>query len=112
MVRSLDFGSATSTQHRATRITARRGVPLKKDDSDADSNQNAECVVVPYTELSEEALRGVVESYVLREGTEYGEREFSLDQKVAQVLRQLRRSEARIIFDPGSETVDIVVVRI
>ena len=46
--------------------------------------------MVPYTELSEEALRGVVESFVLREGTEYGEREFSLDQKVDHVFRQLR----------------------
>jgi uncharacterized protein len=69
----------------------------------------AEPIVVPYTELSEEALRSVLESFVLREGTEYGERDFSLDQKVAQVLKQLRRGEAQIIFDPGSETVDVVV---
>jgi uncharacterized protein len=66
--------------------------------------------VVPYTELSDEALRGVLESFVLREGTEYGERDFSLDQKVEHVTRQLRRGEARIVFDPESETIDIVVV--
>ena len=66
--------------------------------------------MVPYTELSEDALRGVVESFVLREGTDYGEREFSLDQKVEHVLRQLRRGEARIVFDPATETVGIVVV--
>ncbi len=81
------------------------------DDSRPDSNQSVEPIVVPYSQLSEEALRGVIESFVLREGTEYGEREFSLDQKVAHVLGQLRRGEAQIIFDPGSETVDIVVVR-
>jgi uncharacterized protein len=73
--------------------------------------ENAEPVVVPYTELSEETLRGVLEAFVLREGTEYGERDFSLDQKVAQVIRQLQRGEAQIVFDPESETVDIVVVR-
>jgi uncharacterized protein YheU (UPF0270 family) len=67
-------------------------------------------VVIPYTELSEEALRGVLEAFVLREGTEYGERDVSLDQKVAQVTRQLQRGEAQIVFDPESETVDIVVV--
>jgi len=71
----------------------------------------AEPVVIPYTELSEEALRGVLESFVLREGTEYGERDYSLDQKVAHVIRQLRRGDAQIVFDPGTETVDIVVVR-
>ena len=71
----------------------------------------AEPVVVPYTELSEDALRGVLESFVLREGTEYGARDFSLDEKVAHVLKQLRRGEAQIVFDPGSETVDVVVAR-
>ncbi len=66
--------------------------------------------MVPHTELSEDALRGVVESFVLREGTEYGEKDFSLDQKLAHVIRQLERGEAQIVFDPGSETIDIVVV--
>jgi uncharacterized protein YheU (UPF0270 family) len=69
--------------------------------------EEAEPVVVPYTELSAEALRGVLESFVLREGTDYGEREFSLDEKVAHVLGQLRRGEAWIVFDPESETIDI-----
>jgi uncharacterized protein YheU (UPF0270 family) len=68
-------------------------------------------IVIPHTELSAEALRGVVESFVLREGTDYGEREISLDQKVAQVLRQLERGEAQIVFDAKLETVDIVVSR-
>jgi uncharacterized protein len=66
-------------------------------------------VVIPHRDLSAEALRGVMESFVLREGTDYGERELSLDQKVAQVLRQLERGEAQIIFDAALETVDIVV---
>ena len=51
----------------------------------------------------------MLESFVLREGTEYGERDVSLDQKVAQVTRQLQRGEAQIVFDPESETIDIVV---
>ena len=67
-----------------------------------------EPVVVPHTELDLDTLRRLVESFVLREGTDYGVREFSLDQKVAHVLRQLERGEARILFDPNSETVDIV----
>ena len=54
-------------------------------------------------------MRGVLESFVLREGTEYGERDVSLDQKVAQVTKQLQRGEAQIVFDPESETIDIVV---
>jgi len=70
----------------------------------------AEPIFVPYTELSEDALRGVLESFVLREGTEYGERDVSLDHKVAQVTRQLQRGEAQIVFDPETQTIDILVV--
>jgi len=69
-----------------------------------------EPVVVPYTELAADLLHAVVESYVLREGTDYGEKEFSLQDKVAHVISRLKRGEARIVFDPESETVSIVNV--
>jgi hypothetical protein len=55
-------------------------------------------------------LHGVIESFVLREGTDYGEREYSLEQKVAQVRAQLERGQARIVFDPESSTLTIEVV--
>jgi uncharacterized protein len=74
--------------------------------------EDTEPVVIPYTELSEDALRGVLESFVLREGTEYGERDVALDTKVAQVLRQLKKGEAQIVFDPGTETIDILVAKV
>jgi uncharacterized protein YheU (UPF0270 family) len=64
-------------------------------------------VVVPYTDLAPDLLHAVVESYVLREGTDYGEKEFSLEDKVAHVISQLKRGEARIVFDPETETVSI-----
>jgi uncharacterized protein YheU (UPF0270 family) len=68
-------------------------------------------IEIPHTELSAEALRGVVEAFVLREGTEYGERDVPLDRKVLDVMRQLHRGEAQILFDPNTESVDIVVKR-
>ena len=64
-------------------------------------------VVVPLGDLSPDALRGVVESFVNREGTDYG-RDYSLAEKVNQVVRQLERGEARITFDPETETINIV----
>jgi uncharacterized protein len=64
-------------------------------------------VVVPYSELAADLLHAVVESYVLREGTDYGEKEFSLEEKVAHVISQLKRGEAQIVFDPETETVSI-----
>jgi uncharacterized protein YheU (UPF0270 family) len=64
-------------------------------------------VVVPWQELSADALRGVAEAFVLREGTDYGEREVSHEVKIAQVLRRLARGEARVLFDPDTHTVTI-----
>jgi len=68
-------------------------------------------VDVPHTELAPHVLRAVIESFVLREGTDYGVTELSLDHKVARVMRQLERGEAQIMFDPDSDSVDIVAVR-
>ncbi|HEX5209118.1 MAG TPA: YheU family protein [Steroidobacteraceae bacterium] len=72
--------------------------------------EESEPIVIPPGELSAEALRGVIESFVLREGTDYGERAYSLEQKVAQVRAQLERGQARILFDPQSNTVTLEVV--
>lgn len=67
-----------------------------------------EPVLVPHAELAADVLRAVVESFVLREGTDYGDVEYSLDQKVARVVAQLERGEAHIMFDPDTESVAIV----
>ena len=80
---------------------------MENDNSAEDSGP----VEVPHTELSRDALRGVVESFVLREGTEYGARDVSIDSKVADVMRQLERGEAVILYDPGTDSIDIVVRR-
>jgi uncharacterized protein len=66
-----------------------------------------EPVEVPYTELREDVLHAVIESFVLREGTDYGEREHSLEDKVARVLIQLKQREAKILYDPDSDSVTI-----
>lgn len=67
----------------------------------------AEPVLVPPEELPAELLRAVIEAFVLREGTEYGEREYTLDEKVAHVEQQLRKGDARIVYDPNTQSVDI-----
>jgi len=66
-------------------------------------------VRVPPDDLEPDTLRAVVESFVLREGTDYGADETSLETKVAQVLTQLRRGDAHITFDPTTESVNVVV---
>lgn len=65
---------------------------------------------IPLETLSPDVLRGVVEAFVLREGTDYGHRDFSLEEKCRHVERQLARGEAEILFDAESRTTNIRMV--
>jgi uncharacterized protein YheU (UPF0270 family) len=62
-------------------------------------------------QLSAEALSGLVEEFVTRDGTDYGVAEASVDEKVAQVIAQLRSGEARLVFDPETGTANVVVAQ-
>jgi uncharacterized protein len=68
-------------------------------------------VPVDYRDLSPQALRGLIEEFVSREGTDYGLRETSFETKVRDVERQLESGEARILFDLLQESANIVRVR-
>lgn len=72
--------------------------------------ENSRPVEVPHTELPAETLRAVVESFVLREGTDYGARDVPFERKVADVMHLLERREAVIVFDPETESIGIVPV--
>lgn len=65
-------------------------------------------VKVPYDQLSPEALHGVIEEFVTRDGTDYGEKEIPVETKIAQVLEQIKSGKAVIVFDQKSETCTIL----
>ena len=95
--------SLTRRAHISKLDTPSRSDPVKELATPSEHH-----VEIPHRDLSEAALRGVVESFVLREGTDYGQRDYSLAEKIAAVMRQLDRGEARIVFDPETGTVSIV----
>ena len=65
---------------------------------------------VPKEALSADALRGIIESFILREGTDYGREEVGFEKKVEQIERQVARGDVKIVFDPNTETVGIVTM--
>ncbi|RYY75987.1 MAG: YheU family protein [Gammaproteobacteria bacterium] len=65
-------------------------------------------MIIPYKQLSPDALQGLIEEFITREGTDYGEIEFSLSQKVKQVELQLERGDVVIVFDVATESVSIL----
>jgi uncharacterized protein len=63
--------------------------------------------IIPVDRLSAEALRGVVEEFVLREGTDYGTKEVSAETKFWQVKDKLEKGLAVLVFDDEAETTNI-----
>lgn len=62
---------------------------------------------IPYQSLNSQTLRALIEEFVTRDGTDYGDSEISLDRKVEQVMRQLKAGKIRISFDSETESCDL-----
>jgi uncharacterized protein YheU (UPF0270 family) len=62
---------------------------------------------IPVHKLSPEALQGVIEEFISRDGTDYGEIEVSRETKFRQVKYKLETGLAVLIFDDETETTNI-----
>lgn len=63
---------------------------------------------IPLARLAPDALAGLLEEFASRDGTDYGERELSLEQKVVQLRTQLASGDMHLLYDSDSETWDLV----
>ncbi len=64
---------------------------------------------IPVDQLSPEALKGIVEEFITREGTDYGQVEVSLHDKIAQVMAQIAAGEVVVRFDASNQTCGLFV---
>lgn len=64
---------------------------------------------IPHQQLSPEALQALIEDFVSRNGTDYGTSEVSLAEKSRQILSQLEKNEAVIVYDPATESCNITL---
>ena len=64
-------------------------------------------MIVPWQEIPPETLDNLIEEFVTRDGTDYGEQEIGTGTNVAQVREQLRRGQASVVFDDVTETISI-----
>ncbi|MEK2644325.1 YheU family protein [Bdellovibrio sp. BCCA] len=65
-------------------------------------------IEVSASDISPEALHGIIENFILREGTDYGREEAAFETKFKQIKKQLDNGDVKIVFDPNTETVGIV----
>ncbi len=63
---------------------------------------------IPHDQLQPDTLRALVEEFITREGTDYGAREFSLGEKVEQLLRQIERGQVYIIYSELHESCTLI----
>ena len=70
---------------------------------------NEHRITVPIDQLSEPALLGVLDAFILREGTDYGHQDYTLDEKRQRVMAMLRKGDAEICYYPENEQIDFVL---
>jgi hypothetical protein len=75
------------------------------------ADHREEGLEVPYDRIHPETLRNMIQEFVTRDGADWGDAGCTLEDKVEQVLRQLRDKKVKVVFDLTSQTANIVVCR-
>lgn len=65
-------------------------------------------MIIPYQQLPPDTLQNLIEEFVTRDGTDYGESEISLQARVDQVKARLRSGEAVILFSQSTGQCNII----
>jgi len=65
-------------------------------------------MIIPLEQLSDEVLLAIIEEFILREGTEYGDINITKEAKIAQVKKQLELGSAVLVYSELYETVNIL----
>jgi uncharacterized protein YheU (UPF0270 family) len=72
--------------------------------------QDEEGIDVPLDRINPDTLHNMVEEFVTREWSELTDAGYSMDEKIEQVIQQLKADRARVVFDLTTETCNIVPV--
>lgn len=64
-------------------------------------------MLIPWQCLPADTLQNLIESFILREGTDYGEAELSLAEKRERLLQQLQNNHVSIFWSELHQTFDI-----
>jgi len=65
-------------------------------------------MLIPYQSINSETLSNLIESFVLREGTDYGESEVSLENKTQKVLEQVQNGDVVILYSEHTESITLI----
>lgn len=80
-------------------------VTIERDQQD---DHPEDGVVVPSDRINPETLRKMVEEFVTREWSDLADSDCTFEDKIEQVLQQLKDNKIKVVFDLTSETCNIV----
>ncbi len=66
-------------------------------------------MIVPIESISAQALEGLIEEFVTRDGTDYGYDETPLASRVEQVKKKLKNKEIVVLFNEATDEVNLVL---
>jgi uncharacterized protein YheU (UPF0270 family) len=75
------------------------------------AGNNEEGIEVPYEQIHPDTLRNLIQEFVTRDGADWADAGCALEDKVEQVLRQLRDKMVNVVFVLTSQTANIVASR-
>lgn len=75
---------------------------------DKPTEHHEEGVEIPFEQINSETLQRMIQEFVSRDGADWGDAGCTLEDKVNQVLKQLRSKKIIVVFDLTSETANLV----
>ncbi|HCS25878.1 MAG TPA: hypothetical protein DIW43_00395 [Spongiibacteraceae bacterium] len=76
--------------------------------SEPSANDSADMLEIPWQKLTPEALDGLIEELVTRDGTDYGDVELTTEEKAANLRKALEEKRAAIAFSPETESWSVI----
>ena len=65
-------------------------------------------IIIPPDRLESTVLENVLESYIVREGTDYGDSELDMSQKLDILRPQVKKGEVLIVYDEEGESLTLM----
>ena len=80
----------------------------KNKQTNNQTDHQEEGIEVPYQDINPETLRNMIEEFVSRDGSDWGDTGGSMEDKIKQVLRQFESGKIKVVFDLTSQSANIV----
>jgi uncharacterized protein YheU (UPF0270 family) len=73
-------------------------------------DQQEEGLEIPYEQINPDTLQNMLSEFVTREWADLGDADYTLDDKISQVMRQLKDHTAKVVYDVSTESWNIIAI--